>query len=262
MGFLLSRRWALFFLTVIVLALGAVRLGDWQFHRLDERRADNRRITRNLAAPPVPASAVLAAGRGAQLADEWRKVTASGTWDDRSTVVVRYRTRDEKPGVDVVTPLVTSSGAAVLVDRGWMGAQNNGSDRPRTPSPTKGSVTVTGYVRLDATGDATTVDGLSVRAISSRTIGEVVPYPVYGGFLLLTSQAPRASDGLGGPELPEIDDGPHFFYGLQWWFFGLLAVVGFCYLAFDEYQQRRAPKPSSERPEGTTVDREHHAAHE
>ena len=25
-------------------------------------------------------------------------------------------------------------------------------------------------------------------------------------------------------ELPELDNGPHFFYGLQWWFFGLLAL--------------------------------------
>ncbi len=262
MGFLLSRRWAGFFLAVIVLALASVWLGNWQFNRLDERRADNRRITQNLHAPPAPVSAVLAVGRGARVADEWRKVTASGTWDDKATVVVRYRTRNEMAGIDVVTPLVTSNGTAVLVDRGWMSSGNNGSTRPSTPAPTRGTVTVTGYVRVNATGDATTVDGLSVRAISSTTIGKVVSHPLYGGFLLLTSQAPKATHGLGAPELPEIDDGPHFFYGLQWWFFGLLAVVGFCYLAYDEYQQRRTPKAASESAEGPAVDREHHAVHE
>ena len=35
-------------------------------------------------------------------------------------------------------------------------------------------------------------------------------------------------------ELPELDNGPHFFYGLQWWFFGVLAVFGFSYLLYDE----------------------------
>ncbi|WP_246087087.1 hypothetical protein [Nocardioides humi] len=35
-------------------------------------------------------------------------------------------------------------------------------------------------------------------------------------------------------ELPELGEGPHFFYGLQWWFFGVLAIGGFAYLAWDE----------------------------
>ena len=254
-----TRRWLGFLLAVIALALLAVRLGDWQFNRLDERRAANTRITHNLREPPVPASDVLAVARGARESDEWRKVTASGTWDDKHTVVVRYRTRNEESGVDVVTPLMTTSGAAVLVDRGWLAADNNGSHRPGLPAPTDGRVTVTGYVRLDATGGSTTVTDLSTRAISSKAIAEVVPYRLYGGFLLLTSQAPKASDNLGGPELPVIDDGPHFFYGLQWWFFGLLAIVGFGYLAYDEWKQRRRP---SEGPEHPAVDRQHHAAHE
>jgi cytochrome oxidase assembly protein ShyY1 len=256
--FIFTRRWLGFFLAVLVLAFLAVRLGDWQFHRLDERRAANAQITHNLKAPPLPVTDVLAVGRGAAGKDEWRRVTASGTWDAKHTVVVRYRTRNEAAGVDVVTPLVTGSGDAVLVDRGWMAAGNNGR-RPQLPAPTGGKVTVTGYVRVDATGGSTTVSDLSTRAVSSSAIARVVPYPVYGGFVMLTSQAPRATDGLGAPELPELDDGPHFFYGLQWWFFGLLAVAGFGYLAYDEWRQRRRPSESAEHP---AVDREHHAAHE
>ena len=38
--------------------------------------------------------------------------------------------------------------------------------------------------------------------------------------------------------LPDLGEGPHFFYGLQWWFFGLLAVGGFLYLAYDEWRGR------------------------
>jgi cytochrome oxidase assembly protein ShyY1 len=40
-------------------------------------------------------------------------------------------------------------------------------------------------------------------------------------------------------ELPDLGEGPHFFYGLQWWFFGVLAVFGFGYLAWDERRQKR-----------------------
>ena len=36
---MLSRRWVLFALTVVLLAYAAVLLGQWQFHRLHERQA-------------------------------------------------------------------------------------------------------------------------------------------------------------------------------------------------------------------------------
>ena len=65
-------------------------------------------------------------------------------------------------------------------------------------------------------------------------------------------------------ELPELDNGPHFFYGLQWWFFGALALFGFVYLVYDEYARRARPGAGreSQRPEQPAVDREHDARHE
>ena len=259
MRFLLTRRWLGFLLVVGALAYLALRLGDWQFHRLDDRRAANSRIEHNLAESPVPVADVLAVGRGATERDEWRQVTATGRYDDTHTVVVRYRTRDGASGVDVVTPLVTDGGNAVLVDRGWMAAENSGARRPDLPPATDGLVTVTGYVRADATGDSTTVTDLSTRSISSRAIGSVVPYPLYGGFLELVKQSPRAENPLAAVQLPEINDGPHFFYGLQWWFFGLLAIGGFVYLVYDEWRQRPT---RSEGADHAPVDRKHHARHE
>ena len=62
-------------------------------------------------------------------------------------------------------------------------------------------------------------------------------------------------------ELPDLGNGPHFFYGLQWWFFGLLAVFGFFYLAYDEWT-RRGAQPASERAQHPAVDGQHHAGDE
>lgn len=245
MGFLFSRRWLGFLLAVLVLATLAVRLGDWQFNRLDQRRAKNAEIRTNVTAAPVPANDVLRQGKGLPDDREWRRVTATGTWDDAHTVVIRYQSRDAGPGVDVVTPLVTANGDAVAVDRGWLPVENTSSRRPRTPVPAAGEVTVTGYVRVDATGGSAKVVDLSARSISSSQLATAVSYPVYGGFVMMTSQTPRAEKALAGPQLPELDDGPHFFYGLQWWFFGLLAVLGFLYLAYDELRQRRPTAPST-----------------
>ena len=269
--FLLSRRWVLFALAVAFLAWAATLLGQWQFHRLQERKHDNRVIARNLAAAPVPIEEVLSRQQAPRPDDEWRRVTAHGTWDDQHTIVLKYQTRDMGAGVDVVTPLVTDTGTAVLVDRGWMSSENSGSVRPKLPEATPGKVAITGWVRQDATGGATEVHDLSTRAISSRAAADVVPHPLYRGFVDLEEETPTPSRRLEPVELPDdTSNGPHFFYGLQWWFFGALAVVGFCYLAWDEWRRRREEREerqrprsrASEGPELPAVDREHHTADE
>jgi cytochrome oxidase assembly protein ShyY1 len=284
-GFLLSRRWVLFAVVVALMAWGAVQLGQWQFHRLEDRKHSNGVVATNLAAAPVPVSDVLSTRTGPAPDDEWKRVTAHGTWDDAHTLVLKYQTREGEAGVDVVTPLVTGDGTAVLVDRGWMSTENSGASRPDLPPAATGPVTVTGYVRRDATGSATRVTDLATRAVSSRTAAAAVSHPLYRGFLDLATQSPAASSDLLGVELPDdTSNGPHFFYGLQWWFFGALAVFGFCYLVYDEFRRRRqtgegtgtparsggtatgpaGPRPRrgdvlvSEGAEHAAVDRQHH----
>jgi cytochrome oxidase assembly protein ShyY1 len=243
--FLVSRRWALFALTVVVLAYATWWLGEWQFHRLADRKESNAVVRANETRDAAPVADVLAPGREVREDDEWRLVTATGTYATDDTVIVRYRTRDGASGIDVVVPLATSAGPSLLVDRGWMPADNRGADRGDVPAPPSGTVTVTGWVRADGTGDSTQVTDASTRAISSDQIGPALDREVYGGFVELRSEDPPAADALEPVELPELDNGPHFFYGLQWWFFGVLAVFGFFYLAYDEW--RHGPRGQRER---------------
>lgn len=240
MRFLFTRRWVLFALTVAALAYGATLLGQWQFHRLDDRKVENALVARNLTRPPVPVDSVLRVGKPVDDQAEWRRVVVHGTWDDEHTIVLKYQTRDGGAGVDVVTPLVTEDGSAVLVDRGWMATENDGATRPKTPAASDGPVTVIGWVRVDATGRATRVDDLSTRAVSSVEAAKDLPYPVHGGFVDLHIESPKPATALAEVELPDdTSNGPHFFYGLQWWFFGGLAVFGFGYLAYDEWKRAR-----------------------
>ncbi|MCW2784212.1 MAG: hypothetical protein JWP74_729 [Marmoricola sp.] len=241
MRFLFSRRWVLFALTVALLAWGTSLLGQWQFHRLHNRKLDNSLTAHNLALPPVSLDSLMKVGEPATHEDQWRKVIAHGTWDDAHSIVLKYQTRDNgQPGIDVITPLVTDNGAAVLVDRGWMTTENSGDVRPHLPAASTGAVTVIGWVRQDASGRATQVGSLATRAIDSRTIATVVPYHLYGGFLDIQTESPRPTATLEGTVLPDdTSQGPHFFYGLQWWFFGFLAIFGFFYLAYDEWRQAR-----------------------
>ncbi|MBD8869414.1 SURF1 family cytochrome oxidase biogenesis protein [Nocardioides donggukensis] len=257
-SFLLSRRWIVFGAVVVLLAWLAWLLGQWQFHRLDDRQDRNAIVERNTAADPVPVAEVLSLDEGVDREDQWRRVTATGRYDASRTVVVRYRTRDGASGIDVVVPLLTDDGPALLVDRGWLATENSGTSPDEVPAPPPGPVTVTGWVRADATGDAVKVTDASTRAISSTAISEALDLATYRGFVDLVEESPEPADPLAPAELPELNDGPHFFYGLQWWFFGLLAVVGFGYLAYDEW---RGGRPS-QRTQHASVDGQHDAGDE
>ena len=89
---------------------------------------------------------------------------------------------------------------------------------------------------------------------------------------LMAKEGAYALVRLPSGELPDdTSDGPHFFYGLQWWFFGALAIFGFFYLAWDEAKQRREQRRGqrrirdrqpSERPEHATVHGQHHPGDE
>ncbi len=256
---MLSRRWLLFGLAVVVLALGCFRLGEWQFDRLRDREQRNGWTRANLAAQPAPVEDVLAADRQVPASEEWLRVRATGEYDAAATVVVRYQTRDGSSGVDLVTPLVTASGTAVLVDRGWTATGNTGTVPTDLPPPPDGTVTVVGFVRADATGRGIEVQDGSTRAVSSRTIGPTLDYPVYAGFLDAETEDPPPTEDVVRPEVPDLGEGPHLFYGLQWWFFAALAVVGFGYLAWDERRngprgQRPGQRPSRPRGEAAEPD--------
>ncbi len=277
--FLVSRRWVAFALVVVFLGWVAWRLGGWQFDRLEERRDRNAIIERNEKAGADPILEVMAPGRDVTRDTEWRIVEATGTYAVEDTVIVRYRTREGAAGVDVVVPLELPDGSSVLVDRGWFGTDNRGATSEDVPEPPAGEVTVTGFVRQDAEGDSTQVSDQSTRAVNSAEIGQALDREVLGGWIDLRTESPEAATPLAPVEMPELDEGPHFFYGLQWWFFGALAIFGFFYLMYDEWRGGRGPwgktrdegarsgtaadrGPASEAAQEPAVDRKHHARQE
>lgn len=239
---MLSARWIGFALFVVVLAAVCTRLGFWQMQKLDLRLDRNDMITAHFKTEPVDLARAVPEGEKVDRATEWTRVTAVGTYDAEHEVTVKFTLRDGAPGADVVTPLVLDSGEAVLVNRGWIATDNNVT-RPDVPAPPTGEVTVEGWLRQNngAGGAAVRpVDG-QVRAVSSEGLADFVPYDLTDGYVNLQEQTPPASDELAAEPRPELGQGPHFFYALQWWFFALLAVVGYFWFARAEAKERRNP---------------------
>jgi len=242
--FVLQRRWLGLLALVVALAAVCVQLGMWQLDRVSQRRADNERITANLAAAPVPLADLLPLDGSVPEEHEWRPVTATGTYDAKHQVAVRYQSRDGVRGVNVVTPLVLADGRAVLVDRGWL--PGDVTSAAGVPAPPSGVVTVTGWLRSDSSADTTATRPVAgqVRAISSAAVAETVPYPLYPGYLARTDQVPTEVE-LAAAQPPDLGQGPHFFYGLQWFFFAALALFGWFYLVWAEAHPRRRTPPAA-----------------
>src|SRR4051812_15702176 len=248
-----------------MLSYACLLLGRWQWHRLEGKKAGNAIIRANEKSAPVPVERVLSHGVNPPSTAQYAVVSASGTYDASKTVIVRYQTRDGNAGVDVVVPLITSSGNALLVDRGWYATSNQGlTDPSQVPRPPRGRVEITGWVRQNAGGSSAQVVNASTRAISSTEIEPAIGVPTYGGFVQLLTESPRPATPLTGADPPDLSNGPHFFYALQWWVFGILALFGFGYLAWEELtgraDLRRAQQPARGRVAVPGSEGAHHAA--
>lgn len=222
---MLNRRTILLTLGAFALAALCVRLGFWQWHRMEHKKHEQAVIERHHRADPVEIQSVLRPGRAVTDDAEWTRVTATGRFDPRREVTVKFTTRDGKAGADVVTPLVLANGSALLVDRGWLATENTNARPTNIPPPPSGRVTVEGWLRPDnQAGDnaVVPVDG-QVRAIASHGLERYVGRDLLPGFINL--QKPRIA-GLAPEPRPHVGHALNFFYALQWWFFAGLALIG------------------------------------
>ncbi|MFI9718954.1 SURF1 family protein [Streptomyces sp. NPDC052396] len=245
--FLLTRQWVILTLVGLVLIPVMIKLGFWQLHRHESRVARNHQIGRQLTAAPVPVTELSSPGRDVPGQDVWRRVTATGSYDTRGEVVVRYRTDDSgKSGFMVVTPLVLADGKAVLVNRGWIPADSGQLQYPKVPAPPAGRITITGRLRADETTHASGIrntKGLPARMvmlINSRQQAEDLHRPLLGGYVEL-AEAPSGSDQ---PEVVSAPDhssiGNHMAYAVQWWLFSAFVPVGWVILARRERRDQAA----------------------
>ncbi|HJT38425.1 MAG TPA: SURF1 family protein [Actinomycetota bacterium] len=247
--FLLSRRWIVLLLLVIVFAVTCVELGFWQLRRLDQKKALNTAIISHTHMPVAPVETVL--GQGGPTAALYRRVSATGRYDVSQEILLSGRAVNDRPGYDALTPLKLADGRALIVNRGFVPLNINtpGASQARPPA---GTVTVTGILLPTETKGlfGQTIPGghlSTIVRIEIPRIGEQVPYAVLPVYMLLADQRPAQPGTLPQPEsyMPDLSNGPHLSYAIQWYSFATVAVVGFFFLAWRTAhgKQRTSPEP-------------------
>ena len=242
-------RWTLLVLFVAVLGTVFVNLGEWQLHRLAARQQRNTDTVANERNPVVGYEQVF--DHPIVERDQWQRVEARGVFDAEHQFVLRYRSNGDAGGYEVVSPLRTTSGT-VLVDRGFV-SLDRGAPIPAAadaPAPPAGAVTVVGHVRRDETGRSsamTPVNG-QMRLLNSGSVAATLPYPVVNGYIgLLTVDPPQTGD-FQSVQLPEISDGPHFWYAVQWFMFTALALAGVFVFIRGDLRARRQEREGEPKP--------------
>ena len=225
--FLLRPRWLLSHVLVALLVVTMVSLGFWQLRRLDEKRARNALIESRMEQPVAPVDDLLAPGDEAGVGDaRFRQVTATGTYDDGATVVVRNRSQDGVAGAWLVTPLILDDGTQVGVLRGFVALGGDGSAVPAAVP--EGEVTVEGLVV-----DPGSFDGTAPKDLEPLLAEE----DVRRGLVLAETSTPPEPGGASPDDMepgsitvvppPELSEGPHLGYAAQWFIFSTIAVVGY-----------------------------------
>ena len=244
MRFLLRPGWLALITTVtlFVIACYAV-LAPWQFGREADRDAQQQALDNASTIPPAPLAQVLPPD-GVTAAVEWRQVTVTGTYLADAEAVVRLRVYDGKPAFEVLTPLRTTDGRVVAVDRGYATAES-GAAVPAYAAPPTGEVTLTARLRVDETDPdhrpAFTADGhRQLYVTDARTLATATGLPISPGYLALAADQPGVLAPL--PVVPAAAQSAAPFtnlsYALQWLTFGAIAVFALVYFVRLEMLQR------------------------
>ena len=231
-------RWALLIVFVVVLGVAFVSLGNWQLDRLAQRKERNATTIVNEQKPVQPYEQVFT--HPITDADQWQRVEARGTFDAEHQFVVRYRSNGGADGYEVVTPLRTASGA-VLVDRGFILLERGTRIPSVAPPPPTGDVTVVGHARRNERGRraATTPAGNQIRLINSDAIAATLPYEIESGYIGLLSVQPEQQGAFQPIQLPDLSEGPHFWYAVQWFMFTAIGVAGIVVFIRGDLRARR-----------------------
>lgn len=239
-------------------------LSPWQLGKDHDIKERNERIEKAFDSDPVPLSQVVRSDGSADPDSEWTRVTLTGHYSPDTEVLLRLRPVDGTPAFQSLTPFTlndgTLAGTTVLINRGWVTADQGGTKVPEIASPPKGSdgqpetVTVTGMVRMSegtSPNEPLTDQGYQmVASIDTAQIAELTGTELADPYVQLLSDQPGVLNAI---PLPMLDRGNHFSYGLQWIAFGIMAPAGLAYFIYAELRERRRVRDEQREMEALTA---------
>ena len=163
---------------------------------------------------------------------EWQRVRVTGKFDAQRQILLRNHYNEGKYGFEALTAFTANDGRKFWVDRGWVQAGATATEQPDLPTTPLGEVSIVGRLRLDTSlpqGNFFAIptgknSGLISEANAQSTnTARGIESAFY--LDLLEGNLPELTPVVTA-EVPELTDGPHFAYALQWVIFAGLVLYG------------------------------------
>ena len=216
--------WALFkSIIALLLIIFCLWGSQWQYHRGVDRHARNAVIQDRIAQSPIELKSV----SGALVDYEWQTVSVEGVFDNEKQILLRNRYNDGKYGYEVLTLFKSTANKSFWVDRGWVQAGATATTPPVITEVPTSQVSITGRLRLDSSlprGSFFALPGKGEGLVSELNAQSQLNTEKFYIDLLSGSEPSLTPDVTA--QLPELSDGPHMAYALQWLFFAGLVIYG------------------------------------
>ena len=231
----MSLRRQLLNIAVLLAVAAMVTAGFWQLHRLSERRDRNSVVTSRGEQPVAEIQELVGADdsydQGAEI--EFRPIRATGVYHPADQVLIRNRTYQGSAGYWVLTPLRLSGGTAVAVNRGWIPLGVGMGTSPADFAPPGGEVEVVGLLRatVTAAGLQQADPARGVLAEMARPdlarLAQQLDVDLLPVYVQLQAQSPPANNLPIPIPPPDLGEGSHLAYAVQWFVFATIAAIGY-----------------------------------
>lgn len=211
----------------LLLIAGCLWAAQWQYHRGVARHDRNASIQSHSTLPVLSLEVASTSPEDY----EWRRVRVQGEFDSGRQILLRNHYFEGKYGFEVLTAFTSQNGKTFWVDRGWVKAGATATEAPIIPAVTQGSVEILGRLRLDTSlpqGNFFAVPSIGKGLISEANAqSSNTKSGINSAFYLdlLEGSTPELTPEVPA-ELPELSDGPHLAYALQWIIFAGLVIYG------------------------------------
>jgi cytochrome oxidase assembly protein ShyY1 len=247
-------RWVAAHAGILVLMVAFALLGRWQWdvgHKVAPLTAAELQTWHT----PEPVDSVITAANGLNGTQVGQAVEATGTYNSARQLLVPGRVLDGHSGYYVLAPLVTASGQAVLVNRGFIA--DVGSSEPKIPAAPSGRITVTGWAaEPESTTGEVNANGISesqtsgkataaneIQFISTAELVNQWPYHLNDGYVTAMDPASLSGGLLAVPQPLPLHgttwDLLNVCYAFQWWLF--IVILGSWYAVHLRRELRGLP---------------------
>lgn len=209
----------------ILLIAACLFAAQWQFSRGSTQSANNKIIAANLNLPSLIVEDVADLD---PVANQWRKITLQGKFSQTNQELVRNRYFEGKFGFEVLTLFTATNGENFWVDRGWVAAGPNAATPPDVEQVTGESIEITARIRSENLSRQLQGSFFVTRATNEKpeSIAKLQGIDANKYYLDLLGSPDGQVRPLTEIQLPELSNGPHYAYGIQWLAFALLTLIG------------------------------------